>query len=323
MPKGLSDQALFEFFLYDFIPGSHTIFEGVNKLPPGHMAVFDRSGLRMSRYWSLPQPERAADYEEKKNELEELLSDAVRLRLISDVPLGSFLSGGIDSALVTSFMRPTDSGEVKTFSISFPGTTYDESSWSRMAAAFLETDHREYPVQYDIENVFSRMVRHFGEPFGDSSAVPTWYLCRHTRQQVTVALSGDGGDELFGGYERYLARRFQLAYDLMPSAFRDRLIEPLIERLPETTDYYGTSFVKKLKLFIRASRRMRDDPLAVVPRTFSRDQVIRLLGSDYRTDADPVLATALQWAGIDPVSQMMLTDVQTYLAEDIDRKSVV
>jgi asparagine synthase (glutamine-hydrolysing) len=186
-----------------------------------------------------------------------------------------------------------------------------------MAAAFLETDHREYPVQYDIENVFSRMVRHFGEPFGDSSAVPTWYLCRHTRQQVTVALSGDGGDELFGGYERYLARRFQLAYDLMPSAFRDRLIEPLIERLPETTDYYGTSFVKKLKLFIRASRRMRDDPLAVVPRTFSRDQVIRLLGSDYRTDADPVLATALQWAGIDPVSQMMLTDVQTYLAEDI------
>ncbi len=317
VPRGLSGQALFEYLLYDFIPGPHTIFEDVCKLPPGHVAVFDSGGLRIRRYWLPPEPEPAGDYEEKKRELEDLLSDAVRLRLISDVPLGSFLSGGIDSTLVTSFMGPGASAAVKTFSISFPGTTHDESSWARMAASFLKTDHREYPVQYDIENVFSQMVRHFGEPFGDSSAIPTWYLCRHTRQHVTVALSGDGGDELFGGYERYLARRFQLAYDLIPSGLRERVIEPFIERLPETTDYYGTSFTKKLKLFIRASKRIRDDPLAVVPRTFSRDQVVRLTGTDYRADVDPVLSAASQWARIEPVSQMMLTDLQTYLAEDI------
>jgi asparagine synthase (glutamine-hydrolysing) len=317
VPRSLFGQAFCEYLLYDFIPGPHTIFEGVCKLPPGHMAIYDSTGFHIRRYWMPPQPELSGDYDAKKRELGDLLSDAVRLRLISDVPLGSFLSGGIDSTLVTSLMRPAGSSEVKTFSISFPGTSHDESSWARMAATFLETDHREYPVQYDIEHVFSEMVRHFGEPFGDSSAIPTWYLCRHTRQYVTVALSGDGGDELFGGYERYLARRFQLAYDLIPSALRERVIEPLIERLPETTDYYGTSFSKKLKLFIRASRRIRDDPLAVVPRTFSRDQVARLIGMDYRSDADPVIAAASQWAGIEPITQMMLTDLQTYLAEDI------
>ena len=131
------------------------------------------------------------------------------MRLVSDVPLGSFLSGGVDSTLVTALMKRNSAERVKTFSISFPGTSHDESAWSRLAAESLGTEHHQHPVEYDIEKVFSRMIRHFGEPFGDSSAIPTWHLCLQTRQHVTVALSGDGGDELFGGYERYLARRLQ------------------------------------------------------------------------------------------------------------------
>lgn len=317
MPRNISEQALFEFFLYDFIPGSHTIFEKVYKLPPASAAVFDREGLRIHTYWRPPEPEETLNYEEQTENLQELLADAVRIRLVSDVPLGSFLSGGLDSTLITSLMRPGLSEKVKTFSISFPGTSHDESAWSAMAASFLGTDHHEYPVDYDIETLFPTMVRHFGEPFGDSSAIPTWHLSRHTRKQVTVALSGDGGDELFGGYERYLARRFQLFYDLLPKALRERVIRPFVERLPATTDYYGTSLTKKLKLFVQAASRLEENPLAVIPRTFSHGEVMNLIGTGYDENTDPVLSTARQWMGLDPVSRMMFTDVQTYMAEDI------
>ena len=176
-------------------------------------------------------------------------------------------------------------------------------------------------MEYDIENVFSQLVRHFGEPFGDSSAIPTWHLCEQTRRHVTVALCGDGGDELFAGYERYLARRLQLIYDVLPALLRERLIEPIIDRLPATTDYYGTSFTKKLKLFSYASRRIREEPLAVIPRTFSLNEARHLTGIDYHVDADPVISAAREFVGLDPVSHMMFTDLYTYLAEDILTKS--
>ncbi|MBI5571443.1 MAG: asparagine synthase (glutamine-hydrolyzing) [Desulfomonile tiedjei] len=317
VPRRLNQRAIFEYFLYDFIPAPHSVFHEVSKLPAGHMAIFDRDGLRIRRYWSPPEPDDDPKYSDAKEQLIELIADAVRLRLISDVPLGSFLSGGIDSTLVTAFMAAKDSERVKTFSISFPGTTHDESAWSDLAASALATDHKAYPVEYDIEGVLSKMASHFGEPFGDSSAIPTWHLCKHTRERVTVALSGDGGDELFAGYERYLARRFQVIYDLLPLRLRERIIEPFVEHLPATTDYYGTSLSKKLKLFVQASRRIREDPLAVIPRTFSGDEVRALTGIAYDPEADPVIEAARRWMGLDPVSRMQFTDIQTYLAEDI------
>lgn len=317
VPRELSTQALFEYLLYDFIPGPHTIFEGVNKLPAAHMAILDSSGLLVRRYWEPPVPDEAADFDGKVTELTDLLADSVQKRLIADVPLGSFLSGGIDSTFVTALMSRGDSERVKTFSISFPGTTHDESRWANLAAEAIGTDHREHAVEYDIEQVFSTMIRHFGEPFGDSSAIPTWHLCKHTRERVTVALSGDGGDELFGGYERYLARKLQLVYDLLPKSVRERCVEPIIDRLPATTAYYGTSLSKKLKLFIMAAQRVRADPLAVVPRTFSATEVRSLTGLEYEAESDPVLAVARQWMGLDPVSRMLFSDIQTYLAEDI------
>ncbi|MBI4964516.1 MAG: asparagine synthase (glutamine-hydrolyzing) [Desulfomonile tiedjei] len=317
VPRDLNNQAVFEYLLYDFIPAPDSIFKGVFKLPAAHAAIFDAGGFRVWRYWEPPFPEESNDYPSQRSALLDLLQDAVRLRLISDVPLGSFLSGGLDSTLITALMRENVSNRVRTFSISFPGTSHDESKWSRLAAEALATDHSEQPVDYGVEDLLPKMVRHFGEPFGDSSAIPTWRLCEMTRQHVTVALSGDGGDELFGGYERYLARRVQLIYDLLPTALRRKVIEPLVRSLPATTDYYGTSAAKKLLLFVEASGRIRDNPLAVVPRTFSVPQVAGLTGLHYQADLDPVISAARQWMGLDPVSRMMLTDLQTYLAEDI------
>lgn len=315
--RTVRDQSVVEFLLYDFIPAPDTVFREVHKLPAAHYAVFDSAGMTVKRYWNRPMPQETADYGKSAASLTELLSDAVRMRLISDVPLGAFLSGGVDSSLITALMAAQVPGDVRTFSISFPGTTHDESRWSTVAAAALKTEHRSYPVQYDIQGLFTDMIRHFGEPFGDSSALPTWRLCEHTRRSVTVALSGDGGDELFGGYERYLARRIQVLYDLLPLSVRERLIEPLVDRLHETTDYYGTSLIKKAKLFLRAARRMRSEPLAAIPRTFSLEEATRLTGLAYDPDRDPVLAAAREWADLDAVSAMMFTDMETYLAEDI------
>ncbi len=317
VPQELSQQALLEYLLYDFIPAPHTILTGVKKLPPGHMAVFDANGLTVKKYWEPPEPQDGLNYGSTVEELRGLLDDAVSKRLISDVPLGSFLSGGIDSTLVTSLMARNSFRTVKTFSISFPGTTHDESKWSKLAARSIGTDHTERAVSYAIQDIFPDVVRHFGEPFGDSSAIPTWYLSQHTREHVTVALSGDGGDELFGGYERYVARRLQTIYDLVPSALRERCIEPLVRLLPATTDYYGTSLTKKMKLFVAASRRMRENPLAVIPQTFTLPEARLLTGMDYHSDSDSVLETARQWTGLDPVTRMMFTDIQTYMAEDI------
>jgi asparagine synthase (glutamine-hydrolysing) len=317
VPRSLSQKALLEYLLYDFVPAPHSIFTGIYKLPAAHMAFFDQHGMNLKRYWQPPLPEHDQDYEEAKETLADLLTDAVRLRLISDVPLGAFLSGGIDSSLVAALMTQSSRERIKTFSVTFPGTSHDESIWSQQAAAHLGTDHHEYPSRLNVEEIFPLLVRHFGEPFGDSSSLPTWQLCRLTRTEVTVALSGDGGDELFGGYDRYLARRLQIIYDFLPAAFRRKIFEPLLAMIPETTDYYGTSLVKQLKLFVRAASRMAEHPLAVVPRTFTSREVERLTGLGYEPETDPVIAVARQYTQLDPVNNMMLTDIQTYLSEDI------
>ncbi len=317
VPRNMSNQALFEFLMYDFIPSPHTIFEKVYKLPAGNTAELDRDGLRVRKYWDLPDPVPQAASHDESEKLISLLSDAVQRRLIADVPLGSFLSGGIDSSLVTALMARASTDKIKTFSISFPGTSHDESKWARLAAEHIGAEHHEHPVEYDLREVFPSLARHFGEPFGDSSALPTWHLCAHTRKSVTVALSGDGGDELFGGYERYLARRLQILYELMPGVIRDKIVEPIIDRMPASTDYYGTSLSKKLKLFVAASRRVRENPLALIPRTFTYEEALRLTGIDYHMESDPVIGAARQWMGLDPVSRMMFTDIRTYMAEDI------
>ncbi len=313
----INQQALFEYFLYDFVPWPHTIFKGVYKLPPASAAIFDREGWRQWRYWHPPIPQPDGDYASTREALKSLLLDSTEKRMISDVPLGSFLSGGVDSSLITSLMKGISKGDVKTFSISFPGATHDESKWSRYVANQLGADHREYPCAYDVQSVLSKMIPHFGAPFADCSAIPTWHLCKRTKERVTVALSGDGGDELFGGYDRYLARRLQCAYDHLPGPLREKFIEPIVEKIPETTDYYGTSPLKKLRLFTRAAKRFREEPLAVIPRTFSRSQVRSLLGFDYEQDMDPTIEVARSWVNLDPVSHMLFTDMQTYMAEDI------
>ncbi len=220
VPREVNPQAIDAYLTYGYVPAPHTAFQGIFKLPPAHYLTLDLkpSGFekRVERYWSLNyQPKLRLSEPEACEALREKMTEAVRLRMISDVPLGAFLSGGIDSSIVVGLMAGLSERPVKTFSIGFKEAAYNELDHARRIAERCGADHHEFVVEPDALAILPKLVRHYGEPYADSSAIPTFYVSQMTRQHVTVALNGDGGDESFAGYERYLgnhiAERLQSA----------------------------------------------------------------------------------------------------------------
>ncbi|MBI1248564.1 asparagine synthase (glutamine-hydrolyzing) [bacterium] len=204
------------YLTYQYVPHPQTIFRGIRKLPPGHYLTFDGTKLQVRRYWN-PDFSNQHDISlaDAKAELIRLFTDSVKLRLQADVPLGAFLSGGIDSSLVVATMKKLTDQPVKTFSIGFPQKEFDETSYARQVAEFLGTEHHEFQVTPDAVKMLPKLIYHYDEPFADSSAIPTWYVSERTREHVTVALSGDGGDEMFAGYDRYRAVRLAAIIDML------------------------------------------------------------------------------------------------------------
>ena len=194
--------ALHHYLTFQYVPAPATAFEGVRKLAPGHLLVYQNGETRTTPYWSLPfRPPLRLDRREAAAEILARLREAVRVRLMSEVPLGAFLSGGLDSSAVVALMSET--GRVKTFSIGFEEQGFDELPFARLVARHCGTDHHEFVVRPHAAEVLPQLVEHYGEPFADSSALPTYYLSKVTSDHVTVALNGDGGDELFAGYDRH------------------------------------------------------------------------------------------------------------------------
>ena len=198
-------EALDLYLAYGYVPAPWTIFRGAAKLPAGHLAVCDGGGMRIERYWDLDFSQTStASEEDLTEELQHLLGEAVRDRLESEVPLGAFLSGGIDSGTVVALMGKDLAQPVRTHTVGFADRATDERADAAAVARALGTDHVATEVRPDLAEVLPRIAWHLDEPFADPSAVPTWYVSRETRRRVTVALSGDGGDELFAGYgDRY------------------------------------------------------------------------------------------------------------------------
>jgi len=310
---------------YQFIPAPDTVFKGIKKLPPAHYLLLKEDGrMEIRRYWEPPTPQTDRRKEDLWiEELREILSEAVRLRLISDVPVGAFLSGGVDSSTIVAFMCQESTSPVKSFSIGFPEESFDETPYARKVASLLRTEHKQYVVDYHIEEVLPIIVEHFGEPFADSSAIPTYYLSRVTRENVKVALSGDGGDELFGGYSRYLGRKALRTYLRLPQVLRKRFIEKVISALPEGTKYYGSSWLKKTKLFVKMASRMEESPLEVLPVTFSREERESLYSYDFKkildreTSRNPVEELSERYSTLDDISHMLWVDMSSYLPEDV------
>jgi asparagine synthase (glutamine-hydrolysing) len=225
LPRAADLSAIDSYLTFGYVPAPQTAFDGVRKLPAAHYLVIEalpdgRLGEpELVRYWRLPGPRRAPRHRraaELRRELVAELEEAVRLRLISDVPLGAFLSGGVDSSAVVATMARVGGGRVKTFSIGFSAKEYDETRYARMVAERYATDHEEFIVEPDAIAVLPQLIWHYGEPFADPSAIPTYYVSQMARRKVTVALNGDGGDECFLGYPRYKAMHHLSRLDGLP-----------------------------------------------------------------------------------------------------------
>ncbi len=234
--RKVNPAALHEYLTHSYIVGEHTILEGIHRLPPAHMLVVYNGQATCRPYWEFrfqplsPPPDEAEVIER----LEELLRQAVQRRLMSDVPLGAFLSGGLDSSTVVALMAELSDRPVRTFTIGFEESDYSELEDARIVARHVGTDHHEMIVKPSALDVLPELVWHLDEPFGDSSAVPTYYVCRAARQHVTVALSGDGGDEVFAGYTRYRQIADYRRMGQIPAWIRQRVIRPLADVLPFT-----------------------------------------------------------------------------------------
>lgn len=252
----LCRKSLSKYLAYEYVPAPHTIFENINKLEPGQLLQLKDGNVSLRKYWDVPIDDEVENISENVaiERLLHLLEKSVERRLISDVPLGVFLSGGIDSsAMVAMMARLRDPKDIKTFSIAFAEKSFDESSYARQVAEYFGTDHREQVLSPDdLLALLPAVSDLLDEPMGDASIVPTFALSKFTRQFVTVAIGGDGGDELFAGYPTFQADVHARRYRMLPGFIRHSLIEPLIKRLPVSDDNISLDF--KAKQFIKGAR---------------------------------------------------------------------
>jgi asparagine synthase (glutamine-hydrolysing) len=230
----LNTNALNYYLSLLYIPAPYTIYNEIHKLKPGHILVSQNGKMEIQRYWSLAQVDKLEDYpvSQLQKQLKQLLLASVERQLVSDVPLGFFLSGGLDSSIVVASAREVKHDRIKTFSVGFEDPSYDETSHAQTVARHLNTEHTKITVRPDFKHVVYELVDHFDEPFADSSAIPTYYLCELTRKHVTVALSGDGGDELFAGYLTYQADKLAGLYSRVPGILSKKAIPWMVHQLP-------------------------------------------------------------------------------------------
>ena len=324
----VNSQGLLEYLYYGYVPDPITAFTGIQKLPPGHLLEFEKGEVRVRQYWDLPEfgTRSPKSEEECLEELEHRLLEATRIRLISDVPLGAFLSGGTDSSTIVALMARASSGPVKTFSIGFKKDDFNEADYARIVARKFGTDHHEMILEPDVVQTVEHLTSSLEEPFGDSSMLPTYYVSQMARRHVTVALSGDGGDEIFGGYDRYRIHANRRIFEHIPEWARKFYRDQVFPRLPNGLQ--GRKFSYNISL---PWQERYVDGLSFVP-AFERDTP--LLSDDFRQilrrsdDPGNVLRRYFAQAPAkDPVSQILYVDTKTYMVADIltkvDRMSML
>lgn len=313
--------ALDEYLTYRYVPTPHTIFKKVQKLPAAHLLTFENGLLEIKRYWELPFTPTSQDDEPTAIErIGGLLRDAVQMRLMSEVPLGAFLSGGIDSSVVVGLMSQVLSSPVKTFSIGFAEEDYSELPYARQVAKHFGTEHHEFLVQPDLISILPDLIWAYDEPFADVSMLPTYYVSKLAREHVTVALTGDGGDEIFGGY----------------STYRN---EYLISRMPLFARFilrYGSSLMpngmrgKNRFRFLLGEPASRCVQMATTFRNYARELIYSDDYYSHLRSHDPLERQLSEYraaACLDITAQMQRVDTRVYLADDIlvkvDKASMV
>jgi asparagine synthase (glutamine-hydrolysing) len=316
-------EALLQYFYFGYIPDPLTAFLPIQKLPPGHLLEFEEGKVRVRKYWDLPAYGTYSPRTEEEclEELESRLAEAVRIRLISDVPLGALLSGGADSSTIVALMARACSGPVKTFSIGFREAEFNEAPYAKLVAERFGTEHHELILEPDIVETVEFLTRSLEEPFGDSSMLPTYYVSRLARQHVTVALSGDGGDEIFAGYERYRIHLNDRSYRWIPQwagrFYREHVYDGLPHQLPGRNLAYSIS----LPWAERYAEGISLQP-------FQRE--MSLLSDDFVATSEPLRLVRdyiNKAPASDDLSRLLYLDTKTYLPGDIltkvDRMSML
>ena len=321
--RALSVESLDDYLTFGSVPAPRTIYQGIQQLPPAHYLVWEDGKIRTVEYWDLQYHQASvrttAEYLE---EFHEIFSEAVRLRMISDVPLGAFLSGGVDSTAVVAAMARGSERRVSTTTITFSDSSFNEAPYARTVAETLNTDHREVAVEAHAVDILPTLVWHLDEPFADSSAVPSYYVARAARERVTVALSGDGADELFAGYEwRYglnlLESRVRQG---IPRWLRRGVLGPVSGIWPK-----GDHLPRALrwKFFLRNVSRDPEDAYFHDMSLFTPGDKRSLLSDGFQRSLNGYTPFAgfrrhfEQVRGLDHLSQILYVDFKTYLANDI------
>jgi asparagine synthase (glutamine-hydrolysing) len=309
--------ALDAYLTLGYVPEPLSVFRGVRKLEAGHRLVLEQGRVTTESYWDFPvetdvRPRREEEYVE---ELRARLEESVRMMLVSDVPLGAFLSGGVDSSTIVGLMSRATNAPVKTFSIGFREDSFDELKYARLAARHFETDHRELIVTPEVCRLVDELVRHFDEPFADQSSVPTYLVSKLAREHVKVVLSGDGGDELFAGYTRYAVERDRQGFARLPRVVRRGLMAPLAGQLPHGAR--GRNFIHNVAL--DPEERYLDNVSvfnALGKRSLYTADFRRALGGR-ETASEIFRAHAARANAGDHVASLLYLDAKTYLPGDI------
>lgn len=314
--RDIDYNALDEYLSFMSVPAPLTIYKQIRKLPPAHVLVRDARGIQLKRYWSLPyQPKIKMDEQEAIGEVRRLLTEAVRKRLISEVPLGAFLSGGVDSSAVVGIMAGLIGDRVKTFAIGFDDPRFNELPYARRVAEKYGCDHHEFEVKPRAIEVVPTLVKHYGEPYADSSAIPSFYLAKLTRQHVTVALNGDGGDEAFGGYGWHLGSRLAERWQQLPSPLR-ALAESVASGLAPLSSH-RRSRIARLSRFMSAASRPRAARYRQWLSVFTPEMKAEMYAAPPQRHADPIEAIFASAPSLDAVDAMLHADVEWYLPTDL------
>ena len=324
IPKTIDLQALDHFLTFEYIPAPLSIFKEIRKLPPGHtLTLTELKNVNIRQYWDLPVENNGVDILEKREELFETLQDAVRIRLMSDVPLGAFLSGGVDSSTVVALMSQVLNQPVKTFSIGFEDQTYNELNYARLIAKKFNTEHHEFIIQANALELADKLLYYLDEPFGDFSIFPTYLVSKIAKDFVTVVLSGDGGDELFAGYDTYIADQLATRYAKIPRWLRNSFIHPIVDSIPPSPKKKG--LINRTKRFVEGMKLPEDLHharwmifLQQIEREllYTNDVKSQILREDSYQFIRKYFRNVIPQTN-DDINQQMYVDVKTYLVDNI------
>jgi len=321
-------EALHYYLSFKYTPHPYSAFVDIHKLPHGHYLIYQNNKITIENYWQnwfkIDNSEKITDENTAKKTIREKLLEAVKLRMISDVPLGAFLSGGIDSSIIVGLMTELSAQPIKTFSIGFKEKRFDETEYSNIIANRFKTDHHNFYVDARLIEDIDKLVWHYNEPFADSSMLPTYYLSRETRKYVTVALSGDAGDENFAGYLRYLAYKLTDYAKILPNMLRKQFFGILFKLLPPTTKQQ-TKYNKFYRLIEILSKDGADRYLPLIE-DFSDVLKEKLYTADFKKrmstqNSKQLIERYFNFLNTDDdLDKLLFTDLNTYLVDDIMTK---